>query len=419
MWNRTTLALLIAAALTSGCATLGAAHGRGSTLSSARHVVKSTGTKQATAGQALGARIGQMIESSPAITAARRAALEASLESGDLSVAQAFAARVSLGLDHEISAETTVQGAPLSLLAAAWRAYFRLGEPRLSEILQAIVDGGSEFGRAWSAYARRQSEVTALVRDHGTDLEALRAAISTVPPGERPALIAADAETPLIRAAASVAAEAGSYQALYELAEALRHRRAPGDEASERLLWVGIQRRAQFGGYFGGAVTPPIQQAGRHLEAKIQSLGAEPERLAVGLIHWTNDRVPVVQAGASDPSRGDWVRMELREADVGEDRVRMDYHDTWRVPYNCRRSRRVIGIDWETGDLRFAQDCRYRTERSDINVDARLATPSPEWARGEQDRVWVVGRVQRAGRRTRLRDAFVVDLRWYPTSTRR
>jgi len=85
-------------------------------------------------------------------------------------------------------------------------------------------------------------------------------------------------------------------------------------------------------------------------------------------------------------------------------------------PAKCTTSNRVSHVDWNSGSVRYEQDCEWKVKVARLDLDATFASPPPGWVSAERVKNqpnhgrWfvVVGRAEKAGPKWQLTDAFIL-----------
>lgn len=359
----------------------------------------------------------------PALAAADRQALEERAGDEHLSLAEYFSLQSSLGLEKRYAHDDVVGGVPAALLAGVESVYGTYGQDPTGHFETLTAEGG-RFDQRWTQYQARLEKAAEKLhqarqlRDKGDLAGAQRLLSAAIAPiertdsGELPrrdTLELRDAERELVLLLGEVAAARKDWQVALAASTGLAARRVPLDRESERLLWL-FQKTRLTRGYATGQV-PPLQDAAERLSQTFERIAREGFQNGTGYLEVLDQaglhRISVRNAKVA---KGDWVLFSLRPQRL--EPARAYYHElrTWQQPYDCRRTNRIRAINPVTGELIYEEQCKYRPEKFEVEVDAKLAEPPPSWAQGSD--VWFLARVVRPGKKWKLDDARIVDLRW-------
>ncbi|MGN6110267.1 MAG: hypothetical protein ACTHU0_34505 [Kofleriaceae bacterium] len=109
-----------------------------------------------------------------------------------------------------------------------------------------------------------------------------------------------------------------------------------------------------------------------------------------------------------------WVMMTWRDrtstAKVQNNKLTSSKKLTWQIPYNCVVTNRVDSINPVTGQVRYVEQCKYRTESRLVTIEATLAGALPSWASSTGDKI--IARSKHAGPSWVLDQFAVPDLRF-------
>jgi len=346
-------------------------------------------------------------------------------------VARQFSRLMGEALDQQLEPGAMKGQVPLALARLLAARYQGHNLERLMKKYEAI---GAAFARRWEAYTARRAAVKAAVAraaglsragKHDAARKALEAVITPVDLDQergrikrRPAsLLVMDAELGALRALAELAARARTPRVLVDICTAYAGRRQVKDAASERLIWFAWKVGRRFGGLGAG------QKSGASRAVSLAADAAYRQTLAGGfLARGFFESMGEYGLRQARPARrrsakpGQWALFDLRSGagalvTVTADRVTFKINRSWRIPYDCRETNKIDGINPVTGKVIYRKRCKHRVEKTKVSLKARLAAAPEPWAKERFARVWLLGKVKKAGPRWVLTDASIADLR--------
>jgi hypothetical protein len=342
-------------------------------------------------------------------------------------VCEQFAEAVSAIVKDKVDPAATRDGIPMPIVRLVELHHLHDGAAKnvqrnTQAHLERFKTAAQKFDASLTAYKARRDEVSTAVEKAKSQppAEAMKTLLSVITPNQvdaegridvhRAFLEPRDAEIDAILAYGKLAATAKDYAAVGNLSAMLyAHRRVSSDECAERLLWFARENRKDLEGLGGGTATDAIADVVRRADGEVrtlQSLGRGMRKAILSLgVH------DVLLYDSKSAKKGDLIVFQIEPKSIAAKAATVSEHNTFQVPYNCVETNKVAAFNPYDGRIIWEQKCDFRDERVNLDVKISLAAPAPGWAKAG-DRLWFLGRVEKAGPKWVIKDAAVLDWRF-------
>ncbi len=342
-----------------------------------------------------------------------------------------FASYVGEALDQKIAPDGLVNGLPTGLVRLIEAHYPGANGERLTA--KYYVHAAS-FEARWNEYQTRLTEVNAAVSaakassksgDHATAKSTLLAVLTPVSSDpqtgkvkhKRDTLERMDAEMAALIQLARIAVAADSPELLAGITTAFYVRRKVLDQQTERLMWLERAESRNFSGLGAGLKNGASRATSLVVAARHQAI-EQGKSLARGFFNSlaTYDLADGQLFAPQSAKKGQWALFKISQQrgvsrKITDSSITIKINKKWQEPYSCRETKKIDGYDPVSNRFIYRRQCKYKSKQVKGSMTAKLAAAPPKWT-NQAFTIWVIGKVDRAGKNWKLSSAQAVDFRF-------